>query len=182
VKKTIGLERGMVKLEDYSPVWANSYQREEALIQNLLGDSITALAHVGSTSIPGIRSKPIIDIILVLNSTFDLEEAAALLASIGFLKGDFVRDEGIFLLKGTDDFHTHYLHLVLAHHSWQKYIFFRDYMLQHPADAKEYERLKLGLEDLYSKDRPLYTAAKKDFIQNIMAKMPEGYLQPDPQH
>jgi GrpB-like predicted nucleotidyltransferase (UPF0157 family) len=182
VKKSIGLERGMVKLEDYSPVWADSYHREESLIQNLFGDSITALAHVGSTSIPGIRSKPIIDIILVLESNFDLGMAVELLASIGFMKGDFVRDEGVFLLKGIDDFHTHYLHLVSAHHSWPKYIFFRDYMLQHPEDAKEYERLKLGLEDLYSKDRPLYTAAKKDFIHNIMAKMPEGYLQTNPQH
>ena len=176
MEASIGLERGLVKLEDYSPAWTVSYAKEEDLIKELLGDSITAIAHVGSTSIPGIRSKPIIDIILVLDSAIDLQRAAELLASVGFMKGEFVRDEGVFLLKGNHDFHTHYLHLVSAHHSWQKYIFFRDYMLEHPDDAKEYERLKIGLEDLYSKERPLYTAAKKDFIQGIMAKMPVDYL------
>jgi GrpB-like predicted nucleotidyltransferase (UPF0157 family) len=176
VENPIGLERGKVKLEEYSPVWAASYRQEEELIKDLLGNTLTAVAHVGSTSIPGICSKPIIDIILVLASHIDLENATETLAKIGYQKGDFVRDEGIFLWKGTEDFHTHYLHLVSAHHGWQKYIFFRDYMLQHPEEAKEYGRLKEGLEDLYSHDRPLYTAAKKDFIHSIMAKMPQGYL------
>ncbi len=172
----IGLERGLVKLEAYSPLWADHYAREAQQIEILLGQNIRIIAHVGSTSIPGICSKPIIDIILVMRSFFDLQEVARLLHGIGFSKGDFVRDEGIFLVRGTPDFHTHYLHLVSEHHQWQHYIFFRDYMVQHPESAKEYERLKLALEDKYSKDRPLYTAAKKDFIQNILAKMPEGYL------
>jgi GrpB-like predicted nucleotidyltransferase (UPF0157 family) len=175
VKKPIGLERGLVKLEDYSPAWAVSYQAEEHLIRDLFPDGIVAIAHVGSTSIPGIRSKPIIDIILVLRSDLDLEMAADKLASVGFLRGDFIRDEGIFLLKMNGTLHTHYLHMVSAHHAWQKYIFFRDYMIGHPGEAVEYERLKLALGNLYEKDRPLYTAAKKDFIQAIMAKMPADY-------
>lgn len=176
-KTTIGLERGLVKLEAYSPLWADLYAREAEQIKILLGENIHTIAHVGSTSIPGIRSKPIIDIILVMRSFFELEEAVLRLRGIGFSRGEFVRDEGIFLVRGTPDFHTHYLHLVSENHQWQQYIFFRDYMVQHPESAKEYERLKLGLEDKYSKDRPLYTAAKKDFILNTLAKMPEGFLQ-----
>ncbi len=169
--ENIGLEAGKVKLEDYSQAWEALYNTEELLISGAFKDAIVRIAHIGSTSIPNLRAKPIIDILLVLSNDFRLEEAARLLTELGYHQGEFQKEEGIFFIKATGDLHTHYLHLRKEEHGWKKYIQFRDHLCNYPEVAAAYQTLKDGLRELYHSKRELYTHGKEEFILGILAKI-----------
>jgi GrpB-like predicted nucleotidyltransferase (UPF0157 family) len=143
---------------------------EEGLLTRLFSDSIIAIAHIGSTAIRGLKAKPIIDILLVLHDDYPLEEAAILLAGLGYQKGEFQQEEGVFFIKGEEEVHTHYLHLRRQQHAWEKYIVFRDYLVNHPAKALEYETLKANLGRTHATNRELYRRGKEAFILSILAQ------------
>lgn len=167
---SLGLKKGMVKLEDFSDLWAAYYQMEEGLLTALFNDRIIAITHIGSTAIHGLKAKPIIDILLVLHDEYPLEEAAILLATLGYQKGEFQQEEGVFFIKGEEEVHTHYLHLRMQQHAWKKYILFRDYLVNHPAKALEYESLKDNLGRTHATNRELYRRGKEAFILAILAE------------
>jgi GrpB-like predicted nucleotidyltransferase (UPF0157 family) len=169
MSEAIGLKKGMVKLDEFSTLWAGYFQLEQALLTALFGHHIKTIAHIGSTAIPGLKAKPIIDILLVLQDGCPLEEAAILLAGVGYEKGQFLQEEGVFLIKGSEDVHSHYLHLRHPAHAWQKYIVFRDYLVRHPEKALEYESLKANLGHTHATNRELYTRGKDAFIRSILA-------------
>jgi GrpB-like predicted nucleotidyltransferase (UPF0157 family) len=171
---SLGLEKGMVRLEDFSTSWAAYYQLEEGLVNGLFTDSIIAIAHIGSTAIQGLKAKPIIDILLVLKDEYPLEEAAILLASLGYQKGEFQQEEGVFFIKGENEVHTHYLHLRRQQHAWKKYIVFRDYLMSNPTKALEYESLKANLGSTHATNRELYRRGKEAFIIDILAEAYKG--------
>ena len=169
--RIIGLEAGKVKLEGYSPAWGEMYKAEERLIRSVFGDEIICLEHIGSTAIPHLRAKPIIDVLLVLNLDAQLASAMGLLEALGYQRGDFPKEEGEFYMKGKEGLHTHYLHLRQETHSWKKYIAFRDYLRTHPGVAMEYELLKDRLREEYHSMREYYTRGKDAFITGILAKI-----------
>lgn len=157
----------------YDPQWPRRYEQEKAALLSVLSDRLVALEHMGSTAIPGLGAKPIIDIMAALRS---LEEAPTCIEPLRGLGYDYVPEfeafipERRFFRKGSPEKHTHHLHLFAQSHFWDRHeLLFRDYVRAHPQTAQEYERLKRELASRYGTDREGYTNAKTEFVQSIVA-------------
>lgn len=159
-------------IAEYDPDWILHYEKEARLLQSIFGDVALNIHHIGSTAIPGIKAKPIIDILITTNdiNTIDRfdDQMERLQYAVG---GEFGLPGRRFYCKG-DEEHCHFhVHIYEATNpSVEKYLLFRDYMIAHPTDAKAYESLKTDLATKYPNNRTLYTQSKGDFINQIFIK------------
>jgi GrpB-like predicted nucleotidyltransferase (UPF0157 family) len=164
----IGLEKGLVRLEPYTPEWQRLFKIEKASLQTLLSPYILDIQHVGSTSIPGMSAKPIIDIAIAIT---DFEKASVcipLLEGLGYeYKGEFGIPRRHYFVKG--DPRTFHIHMSEINSlEWQNTLLFRDYLCQHPDVAKEYAELKTQLALMYPQDRTAYMNGKATFIERVI--------------
>jgi len=164
----IGLEKGIVKLSPYTEEWKLLFAVEKASLQTALGGSILDVQHVGSTAIPGMLAKPIIDIAIAV---FDFEEAKVCIQPIeaqGYeYKGEFGIPHRHYFVKGDPRiFHLHICEINSL--EWRDLLLFRDYLCQHPDVANEYAELKLQLASKYPQDRAAYLDEKAPFIQRVL--------------
>lgn len=165
----LGLRKGTVLLVDHNPAWSQAFTAEAARIRAALGPMVIDLQHFGSTSIPTIRAKPILDLLLGI-ADFDRGPLLApALAAIGY---DYVPHAGVpndhIFGKGAD--RTHLLHVVAYDGpNWRRNIRFRDRLLANPALAQSYETLKDHLAVEFADNRPAYTDAKQEFIDAAVA-------------
>ncbi|MCX7016889.1 MAG: GrpB family protein [Candidatus Sumerlaeota bacterium] len=167
---TIGLRRGTVRLEPYDPAWARHFSREAARIRKALGDRIEDIQHVGSTSVPGLLAKPVIDIAIAIRDLADVDDCVEPLETLGYLYfGDQEKRGDHFFAKGPDRTRTHYVHVVESGSSnWNEYLLFRDRLRENPNLRNRYARLKQKLADLCADDRKTYTKRKKSFIERVV--------------
>lgn len=165
----IGLARGTVRLEPYSLSWPQLYEAEVRLIRESIGVKPDTIQHVGSTSIPGMVAKPIIDIALVVDSLEKAEEWKDKLAAIGYWYKGVQPDmpDRRFFAKGPEDSRTVYLHLVNSN-EFNRLIKFRDSLIRDNALATEYAELKQKIAVTNTDDRANYSKLKNDFIQRIL--------------
>ncbi len=168
----IGLKRGTVRLVEYDLKWSSSFNREEKKIRKIFGKDALKIQHIGSTAIPGILAKPVIDIGLVVPSFKKVLGCVKELESIGYkIKNDDFRKERLFFTKGPEDKRTHYLHIgELNDYYIEDMILFRDYLRAHRAIALKYSSLKEELAKEYGDKREIYTAKKEKFIEGIVKK------------
>ncbi len=157
-----------VVLEEYSQEWLQWYQKEEGKIQRATGDWIKEIAHIGSTSIPNLKSKPIIDIMAKIEGLEDLDNITEPLKNVGY---EYIHKPElagrVFFLKREHP-RTH-LHICdTKSNEWQEKLLFRDYLLKHPERRKEYEQLKMKLAAKFKYDRSSYTEAKESFINETL--------------
>ena len=178
----LGLKRGTVKLCDHEQEWEFEAQNTIFLLKNILGDIIVDIQHVGSTAIPTIKAKPIIDIAVAVNDFSDVLKLENELKINGFHY--IPTNENSQLLfacgtyyEGTGDNQTHFIHVVLnGSMQWINYINFRDYLNININLAKEYEALKIALSKS-AKDRTEYTLGKHEFITYTLRKaLVKSYL------
>ncbi|HUS77239.1 MAG TPA: GrpB family protein [Patescibacteria group bacterium] len=156
-----------VRIVEYDPNWPNRFEWERARVMGVIGDHVLAVEHMGSTSVPGLGAKPIIDIMAGVRD----RETADLCQGLLFIEGydDVTPEPGQtewFYCLGTDggDLYFH-LHLVIFESShWKRQLMFRDYMRGHPERAREYYEMKVRLAADYGSDRQGYTEAKTRFI------------------
>jgi len=163
----LGLAHGKVVLADSDPEWAALYQAEAARLLPAIGPLIVDIQHYGGTSIPGIKAKPIIDIVVGLQRFDDGLLLVEPLAALGYdyVGVDIVPNDHLF---GKGVVRTHLLHAVEHDgHHWQRSLRFRDRLRADPALAADYERLKVELAARYPNSRAEYTAAKAAFIDPI---------------
>lgn len=165
----LGLPRGTVKLVPHDENWHERYLEEAKLLQGTLGVNSLAIQHVGSTAIPGILAKPIIDIAIVVDSIDIANEWATPLAEIGYWdKGPQLdMPDRRFFAKGPDDKRTVYLHLVNKQ-EFERLITFRDALIKNKDLAAQYSALKEQLATSHADDRAVYSRSKNDFIQNVL--------------
>lgn len=168
---SLGLRRTEVRLSEYSQEWHEAFLRERELLTRALGEKAVAIEHIGSTSVPGLKAKPILDIAVGLRT---LEPAAALIQPLAELGYAFRPGSGVlgrlFFAKGPEDCRTHYLHCEeygSAH--WRNQLAFRDRLIQNPELRQAYEDLKEGLARQYPNDRQRYTQGKEDFIETVLS-------------
>lgn len=163
-----------VVIVPYDPAWIEAYQREAALIRLCIGRYITGIEHIGSTSVPGLDAKPIIDILIGVKSLADSPAFLPLLIGMGYCyKPEF--EEGLperrYLYKVENGLDTIHLHMVEPGTTFYKrHIAFRDYLRTHPDSASAYASLKYELAQKHGSDREGYTDAKTDFIKEIERK------------
>jgi GrpB-like predicted nucleotidyltransferase (UPF0157 family) len=165
----IGLKKGIVRLVPHNVEWVQAYEAERARIEAAIGPYILEIQHVGSTSIPGIAAKPIIDIGV---GVADFEAARVCIAPLEALGYTFHGEHGIpgrhYFTRGDPTlYHTH-MHETTSR-AWGNLVLFRDYLLAHPDEARAYLELKQRLADRYRCDRRAYTEGKAAFIERILA-------------
>jgi GrpB-like predicted nucleotidyltransferase (UPF0157 family) len=166
------------ELSDYNPEWSRNFQIEAEQISEALGEQVVEVKHVGSTSIPGLRAKPIIDILVAVEEFASIESYEKQLEPLGYFHHTHeAEDERIFFWKGTP--RTHHLHIV-EFMTWehQRHIVFRDYLRAHPEMAEWYEQIKRELALTFKGNRPAYTKGKTAFIKTIMARAVEEIIDP----
>lgn len=166
----LGLSNKKVFLTNFSDEWKEEYEKEARRLRKLLGKWDVHIQHIGSTSIPNMCSKPIIDIAIGVKTENDMQEIKELLIKKGY---NYCSDAGSidrsFFAKGEEQCRTHNIHVEMyGGISWQNHIMFRDYMIDHPEVAMEYGCLKRTLAKMYGNERKKYTEAKDDFIKSIL--------------
>lgn len=165
----IGLARGTVRLEPYTSAWAQRFAQEAARIQQVIGHLAVDVQHVGSTAIPGMPSKPIIDIALALTSLRKVDQIMNPLRGLGYTyRGQRNPQQPLFVL-GSEANRTVYLH-VMPNDSdaWRDHLLFRDYLRAHPDEAATYAQLKQHLAHQFPQNREAYTSGKASFIKRIL--------------
>lgn len=161
-----------VIIASYDPDWPRVYEEESRLIRATVGTLIHSLEHCGSTSVPGLAAKPIIDIIAGVEGREAAEECRKRLTAIGYddaSPGDNP-DWYYCLGKGphSPGFHLHLVKEGSTHHL--KHIIFRDWLRTHPEDTQAYQELKLNLAEKHRDNRVAYTGSKTEFIDRIVEK------------
>ena len=181
----LGLKRGVVKLYDHEEEWEIEALNTISRLRRILGDVIKDIQHVGSTSIPSIKAKPIIDIALAVDDFEDILAFEEELRANGFFYRPDpqvpIKNQLLFacgsVYEGTGDLQTHFIHVVRTNSmDWINYINFRDYLNSSPSVAKEYEKLKVSLA-LQDSSREKYLSGKHDFIVYTLRKaLVKSYL------
>lgn len=164
----IGLPKGQVFLVPWTDTWQKEFLLEKKRIESVIGKYVFAIHHVGSTSIQGLSAKPIIDIAIEIHTFNDGENCAEPLKRLNYAyRGTHMLPNRHYFSKGNP--RTHQIHM---HQKGDKLLLeqlaFRDYLIQDETARLEYEDLKQRLVKEYQNDRPAYTAAKSDFIRNIL--------------
>lgn len=169
------LKKDNVDIVAYDAEWPAKAEMEINKLKTVLPLSrIIDIQHVGSTAIPGMAAKPIIDIQIAAHSLEEMKVIAVpALQKLGYEYWQANPDpERMFFAKGMPPFgekRTHHVHIVEpGSKHWSGKIKFRDYLIAHPDVAKEYQQLKIRLAEQYTYDREEYTNAKSEFVNKIL--------------
>lgn len=160
-----------VRLVPHDSAWAARFAVEAELLEATIGTWITGgIHHVGSTAVPGLDAKPIIDIAVGVESLEAARPCIDLLSNIDYLYSPYRGEVMHWFCKPDPARRTHHLHLLPTGSARLKdEIVFRDYLRTHPAKAAEYGQLKRRLAAEHREDREAYTSAKADFVEAVTA-------------
>lgn len=164
--------RNPVELVAYDPQWPFAFQRISERLLPLLPHAVS-IDHIGSTAIPGMTAKPLIDIDVVLPNLGYIEEATRVLLAKDYEPRGNRYDDDVwaFLSKGSIPAERVYL-CPTGNDTHRRRLAFRDYLIAHPKSAADYAELKRRLAAEFRTDGDRYTAEKRDFIEAIIAKAP----------
>lgn len=157
----------------YEPAWPAMFEEEKARIAETLAPWLAGpIEHIGSTALPGMVAKPVIDIMAAVQSLEDSRPAIAAAAKLQYQFWPYRPDVMHWFCKPDTSFRTHHLHLI-PHGSplWEERIAFRDCLRNDPALAARYAALKQELARRYRLDREAYTEAKGPFIAEVLGKV-----------
>ena len=158
-----------ITVADYNPLWIKKYEEEAVLIKEILADNCIAIYHIGSTSVPGLAAKPIIDIMAAVRSLEKVDCAAEAFSKIGYeYLGEFGIEERRYLRKGGDE-RTHQIH-IFQMNDWSnigRHLAFRDYMRTHEKERAQYAKLKIELAQKFPYDIDGYCDGKESFVREI---------------
>ena len=156
---------------DYDPKWPGVFQSLRKRIADALGEMAAAIEHVGSTAVPDLAAKPIIDIDVLLASETMLSVAIEHLASLGYIhRGNLgVPEREAFFAPANDP--PHHLYVCPPYSAeFQRHVAFRDYLRAHPKNAEIYGDLKKALAERYREDRSAYNTAKTEFVADLTSR------------
>jgi GrpB-like predicted nucleotidyltransferase (UPF0157 family) len=165
-----------VQLVNYDPAWPAMYAAEAARVLEALPPGLAlAIEHFGSTAIPNMIAKPIIDILVAVRSIQAARESAVVpMEALGYaFWADNPRRDRLFFVKGLPPaapHRTHHVHMTALDGEFWPRLLFRDYLRAHAEEAQRYAALKQKLAAQHSRDREAYTAAKSDYVNAVMAK------------
>lgn len=165
----LGLKQGKVLLSDPDPSWSSLFEAEAERISVALGPVVLAIEHYGSTSVPALKAKPILDLLVGLRRLDDALELIEPMATLGY---DFAPHAGVpgHHVFGRGAARTHLAHFVEhGGESWRACLAFRDRLRSDPDARKGYEQLKAELAERFADDRAAYTAGKTDFVRRLLA-------------
>lgn len=164
-----------VRIVPYDPSWPALFAEERSRVMEAVGRWVEDVEHVGSTAVPGLDAKPVIDVMVGLRSMQDAYPCVEPLVKLGYsywAEGAEPRHRLFVRFANLErTARTHNLHLVEAgDRYWDERLLFRDYLRDHPATALAYARLKRELAGRYREDREAYTAAKSGFVSGVVRR------------
>ena len=164
-------------LREHQAAWKDWYEAERLRLLSFLPEhQIVRLSHIGSTSVKTIWAKPIVDIMLEIPIETDMAAMRESLLKNGYLLMSESQGRMSFNKGYTPSgFAKRVFHLHLRYEGDHDELYFRDYLQEHPAVAKDYEKLKLSLWKQYEHNRDAYTEAKTDFIKNYTEEAKKLY-------
>lgn len=169
----LGLARDKVELLPHQTTWVHAFAEEKASILEQAAQYIQAIAHVGSTAVPQLHAKPILDIAISLKAGDVERDVVPKIVQLGYeYKGEHGIAGRLYFVKRQDGKSLVHIHAFpQGHPHVLELIAFRDYLLAHAEARDAYQALKMRLQTQYKHDRPAYTSAKHDFIQSILQKI-----------
>jgi len=175
VSSSLGLESGVVRLVACDPTWPALFQAEAARIATGVSPTGIRIEHVGSTAVPGLPAKPVLDILAGYHAPEDRDLLIASLQHTGYL---YRGEQGI---PGRDFFRrgeprAYHVHLtVVGSPFWQDHLDFRDLLRTDPATRDAYAALKHELAARYPRDREAYIAGKGPFVRDALSRWRQGH-------
>lgn len=172
--------REQVSLVPYDPQWPELFRRERDHLRACLpAELLGRIEHFGSTAVPGLTAKPVVDMLVEVT---DLEATQARIVPVLEAQGydyfwrptsgmDGPPFYAWFIKRTADGARSHHLHMVEAQFPHWESLLFRDYLIAHPETAQDYLRLKLSLAAAHPNDREAYTDGKTAFIAGIMSRV-----------
>jgi GrpB-like predicted nucleotidyltransferase (UPF0157 family) len=163
-----------VRIIEYQDTWALQYEHVEAELRSVLPIAGFALEHIGSTAVPGLSAKPVLDIVLGVNAFQDVERSIAALAQVGFIYRPKyeaqIPDRRYFVRPAGQTLRVHLHSVILGQQLWQQHVRFREALRQDQRTMLAYAELKRRLAVLHASDKAAYTEAKAPFIMQVLEK------------
>lgn len=160
----IGLRKGTVQVVAYQTAWRDLFEQERRILYQHLRHLVLDIQHVGSTAVPDLEAKPIIDIAIAVTSVARIAQCRQPLSTLGYIdRGDKGREGGyLFVKESTPNVRTHHLHMVAKDDpQWDNYLRLRDMLREDKLLRTEYAKLKHALQQEFAQDRKSYTKAKR---------------------
>jgi GrpB-like predicted nucleotidyltransferase (UPF0157 family) len=162
----VAVNRRLVEVVESRADWIACYERERALLEHALGRALTKAHHIGSTAVPGLAAKPIIDILLEVSDLDSLDARDHQMVALGYtVKGEHGIVGRRYFQKG-GALRTHHVHAYqVGDDTITRHLAFRDYLIANGDVAEEYAELKRGLARTFRNDPAKYQAGKAAFLE-----------------
>ena len=169
------LLKNPVVIVPYDEQWPRLFESERVRLQPLLSGINFRIEHVGSTAVPGLGAKPIIDMMLGVDHLSQIEKRIPAFEQIGYLYVPEIEammpEDRFFYRQDAVEMRVYHLHTVeLSSNFWRDHLLFRDYLRTHPEVAEQYFQLKRKSAERFRDDRSAYTESKSEFIAAVLAK------------
>lgn len=158
-----------IEIVAYNPQWPQMYHEEAAKIRAVLAAQIITIHHIGSTAIPNLSAKPVIDMLVEVQQIESVDAYNPQMEQLGYTpKGEYGIPQRRYFSKANGTTRTHHLHIFpQGHPEIERHLAFRDYLIAHPHEAQAYEKLKRELADPFRYDSIGYTDGKSEFIRGV---------------
>lgn len=157
----------------YDPSWPCEFERASGEVVAVLGANLLRIHHIGSTSIPGIHAKPVIDMLAVVADLGEVDRRSAAMQALGYeVMGEFgIEGRRYFRRDDSTGRRTHQIHAFIEGSAHiQRHLAFRDFLRAHPMIAREYGELKRRLAAAHPHDMGAYMDGKDGFIREMQAR------------
>lgn len=167
-----------IEVVEYNPNWVIKYEQEATRIPSVFGNEFLSIHHIGSTAIPGIKAKPVIDILVIVRDTGSVKRFDDEMVHLGYRPRGECLDAAVagtpgrfYYSKDTNGVRSHQVHVVQKDHfQIDEKLAFRDYLRNHPEEANAYSAMKETLAEKNRYDSAAYANGKSDCIRTMTAK------------
>ena len=169
-------EKAKVTLVGFDPKWVEKFKDEKEYIIERIGEFVLSIDHIGSTAIPNIVAKPVIDILIGIKSLKQSEKIITSMKELGYEYLDSIEsyfpERRLFIKTPTNNDANQFNVHIWVHQSegWKEMLLFRDYLLAHPEVAKEYEHVKKHMAKRFPDNEVAYSIGKEGFMQVILLR------------
>ena len=171
------------KVVDYDPHWVAAFEIESAMLERIFGQRFVDIQHIGSTAVPGLAAKPIIDILIVLDHTNDIDSFNSSMEALGYRVRGECLDAPVpgtpgrfYFSKETNGVRSHHVHVCAkGHREIMDKLAFRDYLRANESVALAYADLKQRLAVDYRFDNVGYMRGKDEFVKSVVVDARRWY-------
>lgn len=164
-----------IRLSEYNENWIQMYEEEVHILQHIFGKEMITVEHFGSTAVPGLKAKPVIDMIGIVKNIDNIDSYNEKMSALGY---DVAGEWGIpgrRLFRKGGESRTHHIHMYpQGHPEIQRHLIFRDYLRANPEEAERYAKRKEELAQQFD-DTKEYSQAKKPFVQAMEQRALKWY-------